>query len=312
MTLPTGEQHVLETSTASGELRATITSVAAAIRTLSIDGIDLVPSYGEDQTPPFGSGIVLVPWPNRIRDGRWSHDGVDHQLAITEPKYHNAIHGLLRYTEYQVVERARDSVTLAATVYPQLGYPYLLGTAVKYELVADGLKVTHYLENQGGEPAPVAVGTHPFVKIGGVRTEDLTLRLDAASHIEVDDRLLPTGEVPVDGTAWDFREGRRVGDVELDDAFGELATDDDGCVEHTLTAPDGRAVSVWAENEFGFVQVFTTRGFPGEGGDVAIAVEPMTAPAEAFNSGRGLRWLDPGEEWRGSWGIRCRGFTPAD
>ncbi|MDR5698254.1 aldose 1-epimerase family protein [Agromyces aerolatus] len=312
MTLPTGDQHVLETSTASGELRATITSVAAAIRTLSIDGVDLVPSYGEDQTPPFGSGIVLVPWPNRIRDGRWSHDGVDHQLAITEPKYHNAIHGLLRYTEYAEVERTRDSITLAATVYPQLGYPFLLGTAVKYELVADGLKVTHYLENQGGAPAPVAVGTHPFVKIGGVRTEDLTLRLDAASHIDVDDRLLPTGEVPVDGSVWDFREGRRVGDVELDDAFGELATDDDACVEHTLTAPDGRTVSVWADAEFGFVQVFTTREFPGESGDVAIAVEPMTAPAEAFNSGRGLRWLDPGEEWHASWGIRFRGFTPAD
>ncbi|MRG61054.1 hypothetical protein GE115_14450 [Agromyces sp. CFH 90414] len=311
MTLPTGEQYVLETTTASGELRATITAVAAAIRTLSIDGIDLVPPYAEDRTPPSGAGIVLVPWPNRIRDGRWNGpDGEEHQLAITEPKLNNAIHGLLRYTEYRVVEHERDSITLEATVFPQLGYPFTLGTAVRYDLVADGLKVTHYLENQGGEPAPVAVGTHPFVKIGGVPTDDLVLRLDAASHIEVDERLLPTGEVPVDGTEWDFREGRRVGDVQLDDAFGELASDDDDIIEHTLTAPDGREVAVWSEAEFGYVQVYTTRDFPGEDGDQAIAVEPMTAPAEAFNSGRGLRWLDPGEEWRASWGIRFRNFTP--
>src|SRR5687767_1961196 len=100
MSVPTGEQFVLETSTASGDVQATITAVAAGIRTLSINGIDLVPSFGEDQSPPSGAGIVLVPWPNRIRDGKWSHDGVEHQLAITEPKYHNAIHGLLRYTEY--------------------------------------------------------------------------------------------------------------------------------------------------------------------------------------------------------------------
>ncbi|WP_127794117.1 aldose 1-epimerase family protein [Agromyces sp. LHK192] len=313
MTLPTGEQFDLETTTASGELRATITAVAAAIRTLTIDGVDLVPPYAEDRTPPSGAGIVLVPWPNRIRDGRWTDEsGEVHQLAITEPKLDNAIHGLLRYAEYRVVERERDSVTLAATVYPQLGYPYTLGTAVKYELVADGLKVTHYLENQGGEAAPVAVGTHPFVKIGGVSTDDLVLRLDASSHIEVDDRLLPTGEVPVDGTGFDFREGRRVGDVQLDDAFGELAADDDGIIEHTLTAPDGREVAVWAEEEFGYVQVYTTREFPGEDGQQAIAVEPMTAPAEAFNSGRGLRLLDPGEEWRASWGIRFRGFTAAE
>lgn len=309
MTLPTGEQYVLETSTSSGDLQATITAVAAAIRTLTINGIDLVPPYGDDQTPPSGAGIVLVPWPNRIRDGRWAHDGVEQQLAITEPKLDNAIHGLLRHTEYREVERDRDSVTLAATVYPQPGYPFLLDTAVRYELVSDGLKVTHHLQNQGAEAAPFAVGTHPFVKIGGVPTEDLVLRLDAASHIEVDDRLLPTGEVPVAGTEWDFREGRRVGDVSLDDAFGELASDDDGIIEHTLTAPDGRTVTVWSEEEFAFVQVYTTRTFPGEGGDVAIAVEPMTAPAEAFNSGRGLRWLDPGEAWQGTWGIRFSGFT---
>jgi aldose 1-epimerase len=308
MTLPTGEQFLLETSTASGDLRATITAVAAGIRTLSINGIDLVPAYGEDQAPPMGAGIVLAPWPNRIRDGRWTHEGVTRQLAITEPARNNAIHGLLRYTEYAPIARERDSVTLRATIYPQLGYPFLLGTAVHYELVSDGLQVTHFVENLGVEAAPVALGSHPYLKIGGVPTADLTLRLDAASHVEVDDRLLPTGEIPVDGTEWDFREGRRVGDVELDDAFGELASED-GQVLHTLTAPDGRSVSIWADDEFDYVQVFTSREFPGEDGDVAIAVEPMTAPAEAFNSGRGLRWLAPGEEWQLTWGIRFEGFS---
>jgi aldose 1-epimerase len=308
MTLPTGEQFLLETSTASGDLRATITAVAAGIRTLSINGIDLVPAYGEDQAPPMGAGIVLAPWPNRIRDGRWTHEGVTRQLAITEPARNNAIHGLLRYTEYTPISRERDSVTLKATIYPQLGYPFLLGTAVHYELVSDGLQVTHFVENLGVEAAPVALGSHPYLKIGGVPTADLTLRLDAASHVEVDDRLLPTGEIPVDGTEWDFREGRRVGDVELDDAFGELASED-GQVLHTLTAPDGRSVSIWADDEFDYVQVFTSREFPGEDGDVAIAVEPMTAPAEAFNSGRGLRWLAPGEEWQLTWGIRFEGFS---
>jgi len=307
MTLPTGEQFVLETTTSSGELQATITALAAGIRTLSLNGVDLVPTFGEDQSPPSGSGIVLVPWPNRIRDGKWAHDGVDHQLAITEPKLNNAIHGLLRYTAYAPVAQERDSVTLAATVYPQSGYPYLLDTAVHYELVSDGLMVTHFIENAGAEPAPVAIGTHPFLKIGDVPTADLELRLSAGSHFEVDDRLLPIAEVPVVGTKWDFREGRPVSEFPLDDAFGEV-TGDDGEVEHTLTAPDGRSVSIWADDDFAYVQVFTTTTkYPGE--DFAVAVEPMTAPAEAFNSDRGLRWLDPGEQWKASWGIRFRGFT---
>lgn len=306
MTLPTGEQFELETTTSTGDVRATVTAVAAGLRTLTINGIDLVPPFGEDETPPSGSGIVLVPWPNRIRDGVWTHGDQTYQLAITEPARGNAIHGLLRYTEYVPVEQDRDSVTLAATIHPQMGYPFTVRTAVRYELVSDGLKVTHFLENLGGDPAPVAVGTHPFLKIGGVPTEELVLRLDAASHLEVDDRLLPTGEVHVGGTEWDFREGRRVGDVQLDDAFGELGSTD-GTVEHTLTAPDGRSVSVWADDEFAYVQVFTTESYPGE--LKAIAVEPMTAPADAFNSGKGVRWLDPGEQWEISWGIRFAGFT---
>jgi aldose 1-epimerase len=306
MTLPTGEQFELETTTSTGDVRATVTAVAAGLRSLTINGVDLVPSFGEDETPPSGSGIVLVPWPNRIRDGKWQHDDTTYQLAITEPARGNAIHGLLRYTEYVPVEQDRDSVTLAATIHPQMGYPFTVRTAVRYELVSDGLKVTHFLENLGGDPAPVAVGTHPFVKIGGVPTEDLVLSLDAASHIEVDDRLLPTGEVSVENTEWDFREGRRVGDMQLDDAFGELGSTD-GTVEHTLTAPDGRSVSVWADDEFAYVQVFTTGNYPGE--SIAIAVEPMTAPADAFNSGKGVRWLDPGEQWEISWGIRFAGFT---
>ncbi|WP_350227234.1 hypothetical protein [Agromyces marinus] len=100
MTHPTGEQFELETTTSTGDVRATVTAVAAGLRTLTINGIDLVPPFGEERTPPSGAGIVLVPWPNRIRDGVWTHGETTHQLAITEPPRNTAIHGLLRYTEY--------------------------------------------------------------------------------------------------------------------------------------------------------------------------------------------------------------------
>jgi aldose 1-epimerase len=53
------------------------------------------------------------------------------------------------------------------------------------------------------------------------------------------------------------------------------------------------------------VQVFTTRAFPkGAGEGLAVAVEPMTAPPDAFNSGEGVRWLEPGEHWSVNWGVR--------
>jgi aldose 1-epimerase len=304
---PTGLQFELARTTPLGEARATITEVAASLRTLSIGGIDLTEPYPADVVPPFGDGIVLVPWPNRVEDGRWILQGAPQQLDLTEPQLGNALHGLLRDRPYSVAERTGDSVTLAATVFPTRGYPFQLDTSVRYQLVDDGLRVTHSVTNVGDASAPVAIGTHPFFRLGDVPTDELVLTVAAGTRFETDARLNPLGESAVDGTEYDLRTGRIVAELDLDDAFGAV-TPVDGVSRHRLTAPDGRFVELWQEAEFGFVQVFTTRIFPKDGGlGTAIAVEPMTAPPNAFNTGQGLRWLAPGETWSLSWGIRYSG-----
>jgi len=256
----------------------------------------------------MAAGSVLVPWPNRVEDGLWSLGGRPQQLDITEPDRHNAIHGLLRHAPYSVVARTESTITLAATIFPQHGYPFLVDTTVRYELVDDGLRVTHSLTNVTDVPAPIAVGAHPYLQIAGVPTDDLVVTLSAATRFTVTDRLIPATEEPVDGTVFDLRGGVPVAQLELDDVFGGVDCST-GVSSHSLTAPDGRSVAMWADNSFGYVQVFTTRAFPHEGGTATvIALEPMTAPANAFNSGTGLRWLERGETWTLSWGIRHTGF----
>jgi aldose 1-epimerase len=299
-----GEQYGLTLNTAGRSVRAIITEVAAAIRHLSVDDVELTAGYEEDTPPPFGSGIVLVPWPNRVRDGQWTYAGQALQLDITEPARGNALHGLLRNAPYQLVERTEDSVTLRAAVFPQNGYPFTLDTTVRYTVVSDGLHVRHTVCNVGTACAPVAVGAHPFLTIGDVPADSLTLTVSADRHIDVDDRLNPIGITPVDGTAWDLRRGRLVATLDLDDAWSGLTMAGGGS-SHWLSVPDGRTVSLWADEQFGYVQVFITREFPRAGRlTTAVAIEPMTAPADAFNSGEGLRWLVPGECWSMSWAIR--------
>jgi aldose 1-epimerase len=305
---PMGEPFELTASIGSRTQRVVVTEVAASLRELDVDGVALVQDYPADAQPPWCAGWVLVPWPNRVAGGTWSYDGVAQQLDITEPENGNALHGLLTRTPYRVSALTADSITLDAGLSPQPGYPFELATSVRYQLVEDGLLVTHRLENTGLRSAPVALGAHPFLRLGSVPTEELTLYINADTHIEVDERLNPNGiTTDVAGTGNDFRTGQLVGSVDLDDAWGDVRRESDGSSLHYLEAPDGSQVQLFMDASFGYVQAFTTTEFAARGGMVtAVAVEPMTAPANAFNSGQGLRWLKPGEVWEASWGIRYR------
>ncbi|MBD7958316.1 aldose 1-epimerase family protein [Microbacterium sp. Sa4CUA7] len=296
---PTGRRFTIR----SGDTVAEISQVGAGVRAFAVGDVDLVPRYPDHSPTPAASGIVLVPWASRVRDGSWTQRGVTRQLAITDPKTGNASHGLLRYTAYQPIEYTDDTVTLAADVYPQTGYPFHLATEVTYAVSDMSLTVTHRLLNLGDEEAPVALGAHPYFCIGTATTGELTVQVDASSRFALDERLLPVAEMPVD-EATDLRSPRIVGTLDLDTAYGQLTRDGEDRAHAVLTAPDGSSVDVWAGSGFDYLQLFTTDRYPGQ--PVALAIEPLTAPADALNSGIGVRWLAPGEQWQLQWGAHYR------
>jgi aldose 1-epimerase len=299
----TGTQYELSL----GQAHAEITQVAAGIRHLSVGGVDLVEPFGPHEVSPMCNGITLVPWPNRVAGGRWMLEGEEQQLDITEPERGAALHGLLRDRPYDLVEHTEDSVALAATIFPTRGYPFVVDVTVRYRLVPDGLEVDYELSNPGTSRAPVAIGAHPYLRLGSVPIDDLVLTVPAGTRFETDAVLTPVREAPVAGTEFDLRGGRRVSELTLDDGFGAVEFSGDIAASR-LTAPDGRFVELWQPREFGYVQVFTTHIFPRPDGlHRAIAVEPMTAPPDALNTGQSLHWLEPGERWSIGWGIRYSG-----
>ncbi|WNY32816.1 hypothetical protein Q9Q99_10720 [Curtobacterium flaccumfaciens] len=174
-----------------------------------------------------------------------------------------------------------------------------------HELVDDGIRVTHEVTNRSGVRAPFAVGAHPYLRAGDTPADDLVVTLDAATAFTVDEQKVPNGSVPVECTPYDLRQGRRAGDSDLDTAYTDVTPDAEGIRRTTMHGPEGDGVELWQDASFPHVQVFTSREYPrGDGKGLAVAVEPMTAPANALNSGEGLRWLEPDETWTGSWGIR--------
>ncbi|HEV7742676.1 MAG TPA: aldose 1-epimerase family protein [Pseudolysinimonas sp.] len=298
-------------SLTAGDVRAEVGTVAAELRSIEVGGAALTEPRLDDGLPPFCNGIVLAPWPNRVRDAKWMHDATVQQLDITEPERGGALHGLLQFTDYELVSRADDAVTLGAFIAPQHGWPFALETTVTYALTQDGIRITHGATNVGAGRAPFAVGTHPFLRVGDTPVEQLTLTAPAATYFEVDERLNPTAESPVEGTLTDLRYGPVVGSLLLDTAYGSLAHANpaDGHGDSAwLEAPDGARTTLWQDLDWGYLQVFTTPEFPrADGPGFAVAIEPMTAPPDALNSGAGLIWLEPGQTWQGSWGLRYSG-----
>jgi aldose 1-epimerase len=300
---PTGDQFQIE----AGGYRAVVTESGAALRLLDHDGRTLVDGFAEDTVPSGGRGQLLMPWPNRIRDGAYSFGGTDHQLALTEPSRHNASHGLVRWAAWSLEEHTANSVSLGYRLMAQTGYPWIVDLHVLYDLSADGLTVTQTATNMAGSPAPYAQGAHPSLLAGPGPVGGWELTLPAATRLLVDERLLPTGRADVAGTAYDFRAARPVGDVVLNDAFTDLDQDPGGVATVTVRNPAaGRAVELWVDGRHRWLQVYS--GDDTSTPRRSLAVEPMTAPPDAFRSGDDLVTLAPagapGHELSASWGIR--------
>lgn len=291
-------------------VRAVVSRRGASLRSLSVHGVELIRST-RDQTPPLAAGVVLVPWPNRVAGATWELNGQTQVLEASESGTANAIHGLLANFDYEVVAQTESMVRVEAIIDQAPGYPFHLITTVEYALTAAGVTVTHSLTNRSDTAAPVALGTHPYIRLGDWDVDDLTLTIKADEILPLDDNYFPTLKRVVEGDRETLGTGRLVPQA-IDHACLTGLTAQDGKYRHTLTAPDGQTVELWAETDFDYVQIYITDDFPDpDSGQpsatcTAIAIEPMTAPPNALQSGEGLRWLDAEERWQCSWGIELR------
>ena len=273
--------------------------VGGGLRTYTVGGSDVVDGYAEDERCSGGRGQLLLPWPNRLRDGRYRVGGQDHQLALSEPDRHNAIHGLVRWMNWTAAVHDADRVVMELVLHPQPGYPFILGLSVAYRLDGAGLTVATTATNLGGEPCPYGAGAHPYLTVGTELVDDALLHVPGATRLETDEQGIPVGAVAVAGTPYDFREPRRLGDVVLDTAYTDLEGD-----EVRLAGPGGnRRVTLRMDESFRWLMLFTGETLGADRRRRSLAVESMTCAPNAFVSGDGLRFLEPEESWTTRWGI---------
>ena len=299
---PSGEQFEI----AHGEQRAAIVEVGGGIREYTAGALRVLDPYPLEAVCDGAHGAPLIPWPNRLGDGRYSFDGQDYQLPINEQPAGNAIHGLLRWHNWRAQERSADRVLVGTRLHPMDGWPFPLDVSIAYSLDDDGLTVQTRATNIGDRRCPYGSGQHPYLSAGeGATLDDCTLRLAAATRILTDpEHQLPTGREAVAAGEFDFSSPRRIGELEVDDGFTDLTRADDGLVWVRLGRPDGRTVELWADHAYPVLQLYTGHTLAPSRRRLGLAAEPMTCPPNAFQTGDGVAWLEPGQTHSGRWGVR--------
>lgn len=236
-------------------------------------------------------GRLLFPFNDRIPEAFFEWFGKEYQLK-SNASDGSAIHGLIYDQEMIFVGEHADDQSASHTLSYEIkadqfeGYPFQVAIQIEYVLSEDGFRMNFTLKNTGKDVAPMALGWHPYFKIGQT-LDDHDVYMNSNSYVAVDQDLIPTGDIPsVDDTELDFRRGGSVSKIDLDHAL-TAPMDQETVLKH-----DDRVVVIKQDTSFfQYVQCY----IPGN--RQSIAIEPVSGATDSFNrEDLGRTDFIPGEE----------------
>lgn len=268
----------------AGRYQAKIVTVGAGLAELTHDGRHVVIPHKPEEMPLAHLGKVLIPWPNRVADGCYQYNGRQYQLAVNDPISHTAIHGLLAWRNWEVKSQSASEVSLTIFLPPSYGYPFALMSEVTYRLDPTcGLHVSICSQNVGNETAPYGAGAHPYLTCNLQPVDSCLLTLPATEGT--------IGEI-------DFAAPRPIASTAIDHTLKCVSSPNEWEVRMTSPAQN---MSTFLRSHQPWLQVYTGEKLARLG----LAVEPMTCPPDAFNSGTSLILLAPGEQHQMHFFIGC-------
>lgn len=254
----------------------------------------------EGSSNPRFRGALLLPWPNRVAGAAYPFGGKDHQLAVSEPERGHALHGLLARVPFAVLRRRTGERGCSLTlqhVYrgTDPGFPFPFRAHVTWNLAPHELSLSIDVANTGTGSMPFGFGWHPYFSLGGpVDAQHLHIMADA--KYQADDRMIPTGEVPIEPHL-DF--AKPIGERCFDTVY--RVKSGAGRVHTQLWQPESRiGIEVWQETGRGKLNHLCVYVPPDR---QSIALEPMSCAVDAFNSGDGLCVLARNRHFRASMGV---------
>lgn len=241
----------------------------------------------------------LVPFSNRIRDGRFTFGRRTIRLPLNRPPIPHAIHGQGWQTEWKIVARGSDRLSLEYE-HAARDWPFLYRARQDLALSEEELRLTLCIDNRGPESMPVGLGWHPYFP----RTPGCRLSARVTGMWATDQEVMPTTLVGADPRLGGC-DGLPLATVALDNVFTGWHR------EATITWPERRMqLTIAAEAPLDFLVVYSPLA------QDYVCVEPVSHCTDAFNlasAGRGdtgMATLAPGAQLRTTLRLRPAFLEP--
>jgi aldose 1-epimerase len=264
---------------AGGHVVTLAPEVGGSVAAWTWHGRDVLRPAAAGEADVLGMGCFpMLPFPNRVRDGRFVFEGARVALAPNMGDHRHAIHGQGWLAAWEVAEAAEDRAVLRFE-HAAGDWPWDYSAALTYRLDAGGLWMEVAVTGRDSRPMPVGLGVHPYF----VRHPDTELLAATSGWWEHDDEIMPTrfrAEAAADLTPW-LHGGALVDHVFA--GFGGEAELRGGGMRLGISAPGAGWLVVYAPVAEDFV-----------------CVEPVTQPTDALNDPvlAGVRVVFPGETQR--------------
>ena len=283
----------IKINNSTGDFVVINAQLGASLIELNIAGLSLIDLPGSEtyslDKNPYHPSALLTPWVNRVRNGNYSFKGKNYQLPINEPALGNAIHGLLARAPFNVLDQKPESVTLEHEYKgEEQNYPFPFLFRFTYTLTDSGaLELIFEAQNTGTGAMPFACGWHPYFHFPDTEVKDLEIKFKPISRFLSDSQMIPLKEEHLNG-----KQAFKFSTDKIDHVF-RLEPMELHQTEFIDTKHGKSLILEQSSIQFPFLVIFQPDGYN------SVAIEPMTANTDAFNTGDGLIELAPQEAFSG-------------